>query len=270
MIDIGYEFIEGIFSGLFKTDSFFWFSTSYKFLAISVFMLTFYTNIFSQNLDWGATRLPFDKSKFINSIIVVLLIASYDQILLLLDSILSPLDQQINSYNPINHALYQGDETKNVEDLDVWSSLKLMAYSVLDLIKNPISIITTLAYGIFWVLDNIIYAIFLVERFFFLSVLKILGPIAFILSVHEKFRDLLFKWIKLYVAAYLLIVPFFLVIYVTNQIYLELYNQSSKIPLIDDLPLIKYWTYCIIIGTTFFIKLRLFKKSTEYIYKLFT
>lgn len=270
MIDIGYEFIEGIFSGLFSTDSFFWFSSSYKFLAISVFMLSFYSNILSTRFDWGEAKLPFDKSKFINTIIVVLIIASYDKVLVLFDSLLSPIDAMINTYNPLDHALFKEEVDVKTEDLGVSAALIQLANGVISTIKNPLSIITSIAYGVFWILDNIIYSVFLIERFFFLTVLKILGPIAFIMSIHEKYRDLLYKWIKLYVSAYLLIIPFFLVIYITNEMYLELYKQSDQIPLIDDLPFMKTFVYSIIVGLSFWIKLRLFKKSSEYIYKLFT
>ncbi|PIB39066.1 hypothetical protein [Maribacter sp. 4G9] len=269
MIDLSYDFIENIFSGIFSNEAAYWWSASYKLLAISFFLLTFYSNVLSTRLDWGEATLPFDKSKFINAIIVILLLASYDRILILLDAILSPLDSWVNTYDSFDHELFNEEVEDAEEDLGAMAYLKKAAVLVMETLENPFSIMVKLAYVVFWFLDNLIYGIFLVERFFFLTVLKILGPIAFSLSVFEKFRDILYKWFKLYVAAYLLILPFFLVIYITNEIYRELNLKAEAMPLIDILPNIKYSVYATIIGVSFFIKLRLFKKSSEYVYKLF-
>ncbi|MEE9361367.1 MAG: hypothetical protein V3U92_02080 [Cellulophaga sp.] len=268
MIDLSYDFIENIFSSVLSGTT--WFSASYKLLAVSFFLLTFYSNVITTNTDWGAPKLPFDKSKFINALVVVLLLASYDKILIFLDGLLSPLDRWVNSYDEFNHELFNEEITEAEEDLGALGYLQQAAVSFIEMIKNPFSIIIKIAYVIFWFLDNLIYGIFLIERFFFLTVLKILGPIAFTMSVFEKFRDKLYKWFQLYIAAYLLILPFFLVILITNELFAQMNERAKELPLFDVLPSVKITAYAVIIGVSFFLKLRLFKKSSEYVYKLLT
>ena len=270
MVDLSYDFIKDIFAGLGKGDSFQWFNYSYKFLAASFFLLTIYTNMITSRFEWGEPKLPFDQGKFFNVIIIIVLIASYDYILILLDSLLSPLDAQVNKYNSVQHLLFKEEVIAPEEDLSAMATLKKAASQVLEFMTRPFALFIKMFYIVFWFLDNLVYAVFLIERFFFLTVLRLLGPIVFVMAIFEKFRDLLYKWIKLYVAVYLLILPFFVVIYVTNEIYRQLSLQVDDVAYLDFLPNIKYQTYAVLVGLSFFIKLRLFKKSTEIVYKIFT
>ena len=270
MVYLSYDFIKDIFAGLGKGDSFEWFNYSYKFLAASFFLLTIYSNMITSRFEWGEPKLPFDQGKFFNVIIIIILIASYDYILILLDSLLSPLDAQVNKYGTVHHLLSEDDVVATTEDLSAMATLKEAAVQVIEMMKNPFGIFIKMAYVLFWFLDNLVYAIFLIERFFFLTVLRLLGPIVFVMAIFEKFRDLLYKWIKLYVAIYLLILPFFVVIYVTNEIFRQLSIQVDDASYLTFLPNVKFQTYAVIVGLSFFIKLRLFKKSTEIVYKLFT
>lgn len=270
MIDLGYDLIKNIFDDLTGNNSFFWFQSGLKLLAVGFFLLTFFSNILTARVDWGEAKLPFDRSKLINALIVILLIASYDKILGLLDGLLSPLDAQINKYSPLHHELFNNEIDKGQEDIGAMAYLKKAAALVIETIQNPFSLVVKLCYLIFWIFDNLVYGFFLVERFFFLTVLKILGPVAFTMSVFERFRGLLYKWFQLYVAYYLLILPFFLVIYVTNEIFTHLSQSIEGDPLLSLMPSFKTMPYAVIMGLSFFLKFKLFKKSSDIVYKIFT
>lgn len=269
MMDISYELIQGIFNGIFSSGQFQWVNYSVKFLAISFFMLTFYSNMITSRFDWGEARMPFDRSKLFNSIVVVLLIISYDRILVFMDDLLGPLDQVINDYSIKGHIM-EKQEADPQRDMDVWDYMKMASSLFIETMVNPFSLFAKLLYVTLWILDNVVYGLFLVERFFFLTCLKILGPIAFCVSFFEKGLDTIMKWCKLYAAYYLLVIPFFLVIYVTNEIYIDMTQRATENdPFMGILPGYKNTVFCIVLFISVYLKFKLFKKSTDVVYKLF-
>lgn len=269
MIDLSYDFITGLFDGVFENPKFTWFNYSYKFLAVSFFLLNFYSNMLTSQLDWGTTKAPFNTTKLLNSLLVVLMIAFYDKILGSLDAILQPIDQGIQKYTPLMHDLSQDEISETDGDIGVFPYLKKAAAEVRNVIRNPFLLILKMAYGIFWILDNLVYGLFLIERFFYLTILKIIGPIIFCISIFEKFRDLMIKWFKLYAAYYLLIIPYFLVIFITNEMYAQLSIKIEQSVLVKTLPTYEFMALSVVTGLSFFLKFRLFKKSTDVVYKIF-
>lgn len=269
-IDFGYTFIKEIFDDVLLDERLFWVNMSYKALALSFFLIAVYSNALSSKWDWAEAKLPFDKNKLLTSFGVVLLIIFYDKLLFFLDDILSPLDKALATNLPyLPDLTLDNAPTGQKEEKDILESLKAIADMVMKFFSNPSFIMLKVCYGIFWVFDQIVYGLFLVERFFFLTILKILGPMVICLAIFEKFRDLLRKWVLLYIGLYLLAIPFFLVILITNTIMEDLYR-----PVEDDVVLaITGFTnvyLTAIAGLSLFLKYRLFKKSTEMVYKIFT
>lgn len=269
MIDFGYDFIREIFDNAVNKADLKWFNLSYKALAVSFFLISVYTNILSQKWDWAQAKLPFDKNKLLTSFGVVLLIVFYDKVLGVFDSILSPLDKSLASNIPFLPDLTTEEITDKEGDTGTYAYLKIMAQEVINFLSNPAYVILKGCYIIFWLFDNVVYGLFLVERFFFLTILKVLGPIVICLSIFDKFRDLLKKWFILYTGFYLLAIPYFLVILITNEMMEHFYDQ-----LVDNnlqyVPGIANLYIAVIAGISLFLKYRLFKKSTEIVYKLFT
>tara|TARA_E500000318_G_scaffold112008_1_gene133335 strand:+ start:20084 stop:20902 length:819 start_codon:yes stop_codon:yes gene_type:complete len=272
MIDFGYDLIKSVFDGVGTSGTFFWFNISVKFIAVAFFLLNTYSSFLdSIAKDWGdASDLPLNVSKTVSSFIIIILIAGFDQLLILFERVWLPLDNAIGDYNPIAASLIELEPETAVEEEQSWTAKLIETFEEVSLvIKYPYFLAAKLLYFLLWIVDNVVYGIFLVERFFALTVLRIAGPIVFALAVFEKFRDLLFKWLKLYTAFYLLVIPYFLVIYVTNQIYDELSQGfiSATPGVLTGLMLIGSM---IAVGISLWLKLRLFKRSTDLLYKIFT
>src|SRR5690606_6951915 len=183
MIDFGYDFIREIFDNAVNKADLKWFNLSYKALAVSFFLNSVYTNILSQKWDWAQAKLPFDKNKLLTSFGVVLLIVFYDKVLGVFDSILSPLDKSLASNIPFLPDLTTEEITDKEGDTGTYAYLKIMAQEVINFLSNPAYVILKGCYIIFWLFDNVVYGLFLVERFFFLTILKVLGPIVICLSI---------------------------------------------------------------------------------------
>ncbi len=270
-IDFGYTFIKEIFDDVLLDERLFWVNMSYKALALSFFLISVYSNILSNRWDWAEAKLPFDKNKLLTSFGVVVLIIFYDKLLFFLDDILSPLDEALAANLPYFPDLTMDNAPIEQEKKEsgVLNTLKEISKTLLKFFIDPSFAILKTCYSIFFLFDQIVYGLFLIERFFFLSILKVLGPIVICLSIFEKFRDLLRKWVLLYVALYLLAIPFFLVILITNTIMEDLYQEIRSNGVIYVTGLVGAYV-SVAAGISLFLKYRLFKKSTDMVYKIFT
>jgi hypothetical protein len=117
-----------------------------------------------------------------------------------------------------------------------------------------------------WIGDMLIYGVFLVERFFFLGVLRVLGGIAIACSVLPKLEKWFMNWLGLYVAFYLLILPFFFINAFTNALYQHgetIINGISPFGATSPVLLI-------LLIFILWVKWRLFKKSSQIVLKVFT
>lgn len=265
MIDFGYQVISEIFREAYNEVGLFWSVTFLKTMAVSLFMLSLFTDLISKvKYDFGTFQTPFSQNKLFSTLGFILIIASYDHLLLLLDGLMAGIDAKVNSYNPVVHKLTEEEIAEIDTDQAWWVYMKLFAKQATDVLANPSSIIAKLFYFVFWVLDNLVYGVFLVERFFMLFVLKLLAPIIFIMAIYDKFRHLFYKWIQLYVGFYLLIIPFFAVIWISNSIYSKLEAQTSSGMFAAGGIVVQ----AVVIGISFYLKFRLFKKSSNFIYKL--
>ncbi len=272
MIDFGYEMIKSIFDGVGTASSFRWVNYSVKFLAIAFFLLNLYSSFFdSISKDWGTMDLPFNFSKAVTAFAIILIIVAYDQLLLLFENLFVPLNGLLENYNPLQADLIEIEPDPAVEMEQSWTARLIETFSEIQtILKTPYFLVAKILYFVLWMVDNVVYGIFLVERFFALTVLRLIGPFVFALAVFEKFRDLMYKWIKLYVAFYLLIIPYFLVIYVTNEIYKELTDSFISVTPAGPLTGLVVTASLIAVGISLWLKLRLFKKATELTYKIFT
>lgn len=242
-----------------------------KVLAIAFFLLNVYTNMFSRiRTTMGNAQLPFDERKLFSSLAIVLLIIFYDKLLNFLDSLLLGMDSFYSHLSPLQ---FMPDE-EPVEDessiIGTNAYLKLASFEFLEILKDPSRIFLLLIQGVAWIIDVAIYIVFLLERFFFIGLLKVFGGIAIVMAVFEKFRDYFYKWIKLYVATYLLIFPFFLILGFSSFVYgfidqtVEQNTPNKVVEFIigDKISIV---ALCVMI----WFKLKLFKKSNELVYKLF-
>lgn len=265
-MDVSYDVILTLYENFFKEELHLQQITNVlKILAIAFFLLNVYTSMFSRMSDrFGAAKLPFDEKKLFSSLFMVLVLVFYDKLLGFLDNLLLGLDQTYNKFSP---TAMEFPEEKDIEDdygiFDGPALLKEFADEALQLFRDPTYIFLLLLEGLAWIIDTAIYGVFLLERFFFIGLLKVLGAIAIVLAVFENYRDLFYKWLKLYIAIYLLIFPFFLIIGFSGFVT-DFFKENVNIPMVSTQ--INVVILCIMI----WLKLRLFKKSYDIVYKVFT
>ncbi|MBR9855749.1 MAG: hypothetical protein GYB37_14415 [Algicola sp.] len=241
-----------------------------KILAIAFFLINIYTNMFSKvRVSMGNAQLPFDQQKLFSSLFIVLIIIFYDRLLIFLDTLLLGLDSFYSHLSPLTFAPKE-EEITDSPSFDTNSLLKLASAKFISILEDPSYIFILLLKGIAWIIDIAIYIVFLIERFFFIGLLKILGAVAIVLAVFEKFRDYFYKWLKLYIAVYLLIFPFFLIIGLSSFIY-EYLDKSitEQIPNKAVQLLVGDEIRVVVLVVMIWLKLRLFKKSHDIVYKLF-
>ncbi|AWX44788.1 hypothetical protein HME9304_01793 [Flagellimonas maritima] len=263
-MDISYEVVLALYKEFFTEElKLQEITNGLKVLAIAFFLLNVYSSFFSRMTDkFGATKLPFDEQKLFSSVAMVLAIIFYDKLLDFLDTLLLGVDQTYSHFSPTDFSPPE-KEIEEQEDPGAMGMLKLFAAEALHAFTDPTYIFLKLLEGFAWIIDTAIYGVFLLERFFFIGLLKVLGGIAIVLAVFEKFRDLFYKWVKLYVSIYLLILPFFLILgfsaFVTD------YFKKNI-----DVPLFESQIHIVVLTIMIWLKLRLFKKSYDIVYKVFT
>ena len=272
MLDIGYETISEIFKDITHNKDFLWTSGSIKFLAIVFFLLNTFTN-FTDGMtkDWGSATIPFNLNKLVSSLVIVVLIAVFDELLNLLDNLFTPLDTSLRKYD-ISATSYSDllpEKPDPNKKTDFWGRLLETMGNIENIMKFPQFGVIKAGYYILWILDNVVFALFLFERFFFLTALKLLGPIIFCLAIFDKFRDLMFKWFKLYAAVWLMILPFFLAMYVSNELFTTLTAQALEKSPAMPLPSIQMTSTFVVMGFTVWVKFRLLKKTSDIIFKTF-
>jgi len=271
VLDLGYATIFEIYNSFFTGDLISNVTYGFKILAVILFLLSVFSSMVqkmgSQYGFNGEIALPYNLNKFVTSLIFVLLIAGYDKLLLFMDSLLLPLDGTFSDYTPLQFGVDESDLDTIGETKPWYSSLGEIAEIWLSMANGfGDDILFILVYGITKLIDSMIYIVFLVERFFFLGLLKILGPFAILISIFKTGGEMFWKWLKLYTAVYLLIFPFFLIMGFSNEI---IEYAATKV---DGMGFVagafsKGFMAAIFI-LVIWIKLRLFKKSYELVYKV--
>ncbi|WP_196888959.1 hypothetical protein [Aureivirga sp. CE67] len=238
-----------------------------KFFAIAFILINIWSHLVDSTQENKIT-FPIKINRLLASVIMVLILASYNHVLNFLDQLLIGFDEYFNNSYPNYEYFVKDDVTEVVDDNNWEDKMKEMSYGVLDFLKNPIYLISNIIYYILWLIDCAVYGVFLLERFFFIGVLKLLGAIAICMAVFEKFRDLFYKWLKLYIALYLLIIPFFLIIAFGHYLD-ELTKDILKILPVNVMLLQADFYRSIVLLIIVWLKFRLFKRSYDLVYKIF-
>lgn len=95
---------------------------------------------------------------------------------------------------------------------------------ITQLIKNPSSIIIKIFQLIGDFLGTLVYVAALLIRAFVLFALKLLGPIAVVLSIYEKVHNAMWNWLRQYLVYFLWLIPMYISVtfmdVVQNECYL--------------------------------------------------
>lgn len=199
----------------------------------------------------------------------LILVWNFSTISMYLDEILAAVCQSIESgldnkagslYNVAQTALLSGVAEENIASEE--SDIAIDTLSILSNIANPFYWITTLAQWIGWLVNTFVLGFMLIERTVLLILLNILSPFVIALSVIEKFRDMFLKWIKIYIAVFLIMPCLLIIGTLCTLFYTHLSESCDSIGLVTD-------EMAIVICLVVLVKARLYKASVSLLYKIF-
>ncbi|MGB5820333.1 MAG: hypothetical protein WBG90_12675 [Saonia sp.] len=223
-LSIGLEYVDTVFQTIKDSDFASYTIGGMKVLAILFFLINILKKYYeggasSEGVTWGLTP-----TELIKNFAVVLVVIFSTQVLDAFDSILVAVEGQYRGTAPVLLPL-------ELQDIEVEEDLGLLdattkAMGILyEWLTTPFLGIRmiALAAGLFlWVLDLFIYPIFLAERYFLLGIMQAFFPLVISMAVFEKFRDMGYRFFKLYAAVYMIVPAFFLVNVFVNELYKEI------------------------------------------------
>ncbi|SMO89551.1 hypothetical protein SAMN06265379_11252 [Saccharicrinis carchari] len=152
----------------------------------------------------------------IRGLVLIVIISLSTEIFTLTDSVFSAIEKEF-----VEQHTESFDMMEFIKDPYAEKQEEIISFSITSLLSVIITKIQAVLSGkwiisgimgmLMYMLDGIIYGLFLCERFFVLGMLKLLSPLIIAFSIFEKFRDKFYELIKVFLRWYLVIIPFFAV-----------------------------------------------------------
>ncbi|MEQ8580061.1 MAG: hypothetical protein RIB01_15235 [Balneola sp.] len=211
-----YAFLEDVFNTVWDGTNFSNIIFGLKILTVSFIAFRFIYTLTKQTLGQkqlqiGSTSVPIPMTLWhiMTYLVYAIGVSTFDLILNGLDGILGYV---ISIYTDldvmtVNIALME-DQPEIVADESWFQVLQRMGYQVLAYLANPTLIIVKILKVLAWVMDLLVYAIFLGQRFFVLLILKITGPLALCASLIPGLGHTFGRWLSLYTRWFFLIIPY--------------------------------------------------------------
>ncbi len=272
-LSIGLEYVDAVFQTIKDSDFATYTISGMKVLAVLFFLINILKKYYegganNQEVTWGLTP-----TELIKNFAVVLVVIFSTEVLDALDSILVAIEGQYRGTAPALLPL-------ELQDIEVEEDLGLLdattkAMGVLyEWLTTPFLGIRmlALAMGLFlWVLDLFIYPLFLAERYFLLGIMQAFFPLVISMAVFEKFREMGYRFFKLYAAVYMIVPAFFLVNVFVNELYREVTENFWPNLFGTDFGSELFAPVIELAGVGFIIllKFKLYKRATSFTLRLF-
>jgi len=270
---MGLEYIDAVFQTI-KDSSFATYTIGgMKALAVLFFLVNIIKKYYEggamrTGLTWGLTP-----SDLIRNFAVVLVVLFSTEVLGAFDSILVAIETQYRDTAPelLPLSLQEVEVEEETGLLDAATKAMGLLYEWL---ATPFMGLRTLAWAgslVLWVLDLFIYPLFLAERYFILGVMQAFFPLVISMAVFEKFREMGYRFFRLYAAVYMIVPAFFLVNVFVNALYQEITDNFWPNLFGTDFgselfaPLIELAG----IGFIVLLKFKLYKRATTFTFRLF-
>lgn len=219
-------------------------------------------------LTWGLT--PTD---LIGNFAVVLVVLFSTEVLGAFDNILVAIETQYRDMAPELMPLAL-QEVEVEEETGLFDAATKAMGLLYEWLATPFMGLRTLAWAgslVLWVLDLFIYPLFLAERYFILGVMQAFFPLVIVMAVFEKFREMGYRFFRLYAAVYMIVPAFFLVNVFVNVLYQQITENFWPNLFGTDFgnelfaPLIELAG----IGFIVLLKFKLYKRATTFTFRLF-
>jgi len=270
---MGLEYVDAVFQTI-KDSSFATYTIGgMKALAILFFLVNIIKKYYEgglmrRGLTWGLT--PTD---LIRNFAVVLVVLFSTEVLGVFDGILVAIETQYRDTAPELMPLAL-QEMEIEEETGLFDAATKAMGLLYEWLATPFMGLRTLAWAgslVLWVLDLFIYPLFLAERYFILGVMQAFFPLVIGMAVFEKFREMGYRFFRLYAAVYMIVPAFFLVNVFVNALYQEITDNFWPNLFGTDFgselfaPLIELAG----IGFIVLLKFKLYKRATTFTFRLF-
>lgn len=273
-LSIGLEYVDTVFQTIKDSDFASYTITGMKTLAVLFFLINIIKKYYEggvsvQGVTWGLSP-----AELIKNFAIVLVVIYSTEVLSAFDSILVAIEGQYRSTAPTLMPLNL-QEIEVEEDLGLLDATTKAMGLLYEWLSTPFLGIRTFAWMIslfLWIMDLFIYPLFLAERYFLLGLMQAFFPLVISMAVFEKFRDLGYRFFKLYAAVYMIVPAFFLVNVFVNELYQEVTENFWPALFGTDFgseffaPVIELAG----IGFIILLKFKLYKRATHFTFRLFT
>ena len=273
-MELGLEYVDAVFTVIMESSFSEYTITGMKGLAVLFFLI----NILKKYSE-GATSADgytwgLHPSELIKNFVVVLLVIFSTQILGVFDGILVSVETSYRDTAPALIPL-QLQDVKIEEDMGVvemGTKALSMLYEYLITPFYPMKMIAFVLGMFLWIMDLFIYPLFLAERFFILGLMQVFFPIIISLAVFEKFREMGYRFFRLYAAVYMIVPAFFLVNIFINKLYTSINTDFWPTLIGADsdnsllAPVIQLGSVAFLV----LLKFKLYHRSINFTFRLFT
>src|SRR5690606_14704060 len=270
---MGLEYIDAVFRTIMDSDFASYTIGGMKVLALLFFLLNIIKKYYEGGAEPGGITWGLGPTDLIKNFAVVLVVLFSTEVLSAFDSILVAIEGQYRGTAPnlLPLALQEVEIEAEAGFLDAASKAMALLYEWL---ATPFMGLRAVAWAgglVLWILDLLIYPLFLAERYFILGIMQAFFPLVISMAVFEKFRDMGYRFFKLYTAVYMIVPAFFLVNVFINELYGEItqnfwpnlfgtdYGSELFAPLIELAG----------IGFIILLKFKLYKRATAFTIRLF-
>lgn len=273
-LSIGLEYVDAVFRTIKDSDFASYTIGGMKTLAVLFFLINILKKYYEgganrQGSTWGLT--PTD---LIKNFAVVLVVVFSTEVLDAFDAILVAIEGEYRGTAPVLLPL-ELQQIEIEEDLGFFDATAKAMALLFEWLATPFLGIRMLALsmGMFlWLLDLFIYPLFLAERYFLLGIMQAFFPLVISMAVFEKFREIGYRFFKLYAAVYMIVPAFFLVNVFVNGLYQEITDNFWPNLFGTDFgseffaPLIELAG----VGFIVLLKFKLYKRATSFTFRLFS
>ncbi|WP_136468003.1 hypothetical protein [Flagellimonas onchidii] len=270
----GLEYVDAVFQTIKDSDFLQYTIVGMKALAILFFLINilkkYNEGVASRDgYTWGLTP-----TELVKNFVVVILVIFSTEVLAVFDTILVAIETGYRNTAPTLLPL-QLQDIPLEEDAGVLNATVRGMTLLYEFLASPLLGLRMLAFIIsvfLWLIELLIYPLFLAERFFLLGIMQAFFPLIISLAVFEKFRSMAYTFFKLYAAVYMLVPAFFLVNIFINELYAQFTNNfwvnliGIEFGSLVFAPIIEMGTISFIV----FLKFKLYKRATSFTFKLFT
>ncbi|UNY98330.1 hypothetical protein MQE36_14740 [Zhouia spongiae] len=273
MESIGLEYVDAVFNTIKQSDFSEYTMGGVKVLAVVLFLVNILKKYYegatqASGYTWGLTP-----SDLIKNFAIVLLVVFSTQILEFFDGILVAIESQYRDTAPalVPLQLQQMELQQDINFVEAGTKALSMLYEYLVTPLYPMKIVAFILGLFLWLMDLFIYPLFLAERFFLLGLMQAFFPLVISMAVFEKFREMGYRYFKLYAAVYMMVPAFFLVNVFINNLYQEVITNfwpnlvgPGTEPGIWE-PLVQLGT----IGFIVFLKFKLYRRAITFTFRMF-